>query len=189
MTTIDETGTVLVSAPIENGTEPAPGERDWMTAPIPDLVEWLVGTHHRFTREELDRGELLAEKVLRVHGARHAELAGIAGTFGELADDLRPHLEKEERILFPAIRTLVADPKRGMRLSGPIRVMEEEHAHVGGLLGRLHALTSGYVPPQDACASYRSLYECLEGLENDLHLHIHLEQNVLFPRVQALAPW
>jgi regulator of cell morphogenesis and NO signaling len=155
-----------------------------------DLIDHIVGTHHAFTREELSRLAGLIRKVCAVHESRHAELAEVRKTFWQLSDDLLPHMMKEENVLFPYIAALehgvenkapTATPPFGT-VRNPVRMMTIEHETAGALLRKLRRLTSGYVVPSDACTSYRTLYGALSGLESDLHQHIHLENNVLFPR-------
>jgi regulator of cell morphogenesis and NO signaling len=162
----------------------------WQSAPLAELIAHIEATHHAFTRSELARVAPLMAKVLEVHGAHHPELARIAQCFAAMDSDLRPHLEKEEQILFPYVRSLEA----GMRNAGccfgtvqnPIRAMQNEHEQVGDILRELRILTRDYTPPEDACASYRSLFMGLRNLEEDLHLHIYLESHLLFPRAIAL---
>jgi regulator of cell morphogenesis and NO signaling len=154
------------------------------------LVELIVTTHHVFTRQELARLDALMEKVVSVHGGRHPELAEVQNTFRLLADDLLPHMQKEENILFPYIAALEVAADGGeaaaappfMTVRNPVRMMTFEHEAAGTLLRELRRLTSGYTAPADGCISYRTLYAALENLERDLHQHIHLENNILFPR-------
>jgi len=154
------------------------------------LMAHIEAKHHAFTREELDRLHPLMERVLGVHGVRHPELAEVARLLLALESDLRPHLEKEERILFPYIRGLEGEGKACEAcfgtVSGPIRMMEQEHEEAGALLASLRRLTHGYEPPSDACGSFRSLYMGLQALEEDLHRHIFLENHLLFSRAIAL---
>ena len=153
------------------------------------LIEHIVATHHRYLDEELPLLVALATKVRDVHGERHPELAEVARLVEAATDDLVPHLAKEERVLFPAIGLMV----EGQRdfpfgvIGNPIHMMLTEHEVVGALLGELRAVTGDYAVPDDGCASYRSLYARLEELETDTFRHIHLENNVLFPAVAALA--
>lgn len=151
-----------------------------------ELIDHIEATHHLFTRQELARVAPLAEKVARVHGDRHPELQRVLECFEGLRDDLLPHLEKEERILFPFIRTLERGGSTGGMcfgsVQGPIGVMQSEHEAAGDLLRELRELTRDYTLPEDACGSYRSLFMGLKALEEDLHLHIYLESHILFPR-------
>jgi regulator of cell morphogenesis and NO signaling len=126
----------------------------------------------------------LADKVRTVHGSRHPELDEVAHLVDAIAADLEPHLLKEERILFPAIRAIAGGQREFPfgSVENPIRAMSSEHDAAGDLLARLRAVTSGYAVPADGCASYQSLYQRLEALELDTHLHIHKENHSLFPR-------
>jgi regulator of cell morphogenesis and NO signaling len=151
------------------------------------LVEHILRTHHDYLHEELPLLVALAEKVRDVHGTRHPELARVAELAREIRDDLDPHLAKEERVLFPAIRHWVGGQRSFPfgTLDNPIRMMMLEHDRAGELLDELRSVTSGYRPPADGCASYVMLYSRLEHLERDTHRHVHLENNVLFPAVTA----
>lgn len=167
----------------------APG-RDWRAASAGELIDHLLATHHAFTRAELARLLPLMTKVAGEHGERHPELLIIRTSLKALAEDLEPHLRKEEQVLFPYIRALEegrqAEPRFGT-VANPIRAMEHEHDVVGGeLLFRIRDVSRDFALPSDACASHRSLFEGLIGLEADLHEHIHLENNVLFPKALAL---
>jgi regulator of cell morphogenesis and NO signaling len=132
----------------------------------------------------------LAEKVASVHGERHPELLDVLADVKELRDDLEPHLMKEERVLFPMIRQLSeADEPVEFHcgsLRNPISMMLIEHDRAGMLLAQLRDRTDDYIAPPDACASYRALYQGLAELEADTHLHVHKENNLLFPAVAAL---
>lgn len=166
----------------------------WHTAPLPEVVDHILERYHRPLDEELPRLDQLMRKVAHVHGERHPELLEVARTFTALCDDLGPHMMKEERILFPYILKMSALANVGTPLPGspfgsiesPISVMEREHESVGTLLADLRRLTSGYVAPDDACNSFRGLLHGLAELERDTHQHIHIENNVLFPRAKAL---
>ena len=170
--------------------ELAPGDPEaWAALPPPGLAADIVATHHAYLHEELPLLAALADKVLRVHGGRHPELAEVRRLVAELAADLVPHLLKEERVLFPAI-ALLAEGHRDFpfgSIAAPITMMLAEHDRAGELLAALRAATGAYRPSADACASYRSLYERLDALEADTHLHVHKENNVLFPAVLRLA--
>ncbi len=162
---------------------------DWQAPSEPAaLTVFIETTHHRYLHAELPEIDGLADKVAGVHGERHPELAEVRRLVAELCADLEPHLQKEERVLFPAIRALV-DGTRDFpfgTVRNPIGMMSLEHDVAGELLARLRAATGGYQLPADGCASYRSLYERLAALEEDTHRHIHLENNVLFPAAVAV---
>jgi regulator of cell morphogenesis and NO signaling len=151
------------------------------------LIDHILITHHDYLHEELPLLVALAEKVRCVHVERHPELVRIAALVNEIHEDLEPHLAKEERVLFPAIREW-ADGQRSFpfgTLSNPVRMMMSEHDRAGELLEELRSVTSGYTPPADGCTSYEVLFARLAHLEFDTHRHIHLENNVLFPAVTA----
>lgn len=152
------------------------------------LADHIEATHHAYLHTELPELTALAAKVLEVHGERHPELAEVQRLVGDLHADLEPHMMKEERVLFPAIRALVGGTREFPfgTLRNPISVLTAEHDQAGERLAQLRAVTAGYVVPDDGCASYRSLYARLEHLEADTHLHIHLENNVLFPAAIAV---
>jgi len=169
--------------------EPAP-EADWPSMSPVELVDHLESTHHAYLHAEFDRLEALATKVVGVHGDRHPELLDIQAAYRALRADLEPHLTKEERALFPMIRELATAIDQPAFHCGsvrnPISMMMLEHDRAGELLTTLRSLTSGYEPPADGCASYRALFDGLAELEADTHLHVHKENNVLFPAVVAL---
>ncbi len=151
------------------------------------LVDHLEATHHAYLNEALPRLEALADKVNIVHGANHPELVTVRRLVHELRADLEPHLLKEEQVLFPMIRELAtaidAPTFHCGSLVNPIRVMLSEHDTVGELLASLRDATDQYQVPDDACGSYHALYAGLAELEADTHLHVHKENNELFPMV------
>lgn len=172
-----------------------PGREDWATMGPAALADHIERTHHAYLWRELPRIQALADKVTAVHGERHPELAEVRDRFGELRADLEPHLTREERVLFPLIRRLAGGEGGphgemplpcGGSLRNPISVMLADHDRAGELLDRLRTLTDGYAPPADGCASYRAYYQALAELEADTHLHVHKENNLLFPAVVAL---
>ncbi|HKP11832.1 MAG TPA: iron-sulfur cluster repair di-iron protein [Blastocatellia bacterium] len=164
--------------------------RDWRAASLSDLIAHINGTHHVFTREEFDRVEPLLAKVSRVYGERRPELPRIQALFLELKRELLPHLMKEEQVLFPYVRQLeLAAAGQSARpasyfgtVQNPVRMMMTEHEAAGDILRRLRELSNDFTPPEDACVTYQTLYRALEAFEQDLHQHIHLENNILFPR-------
>jgi regulator of cell morphogenesis and NO signaling len=165
------------------------GDTGWTTLDAPALADHVVDTHHRYLHQELPLLDALAAKVRSVHGERHPELADVARLVAAVRADLEPHLLKEERVLFPAIHALAGGTTEFPfgSLAKPIAMMGVEHDRAGDLLAELRAATRGYAVPADGCASYRSLYQRLEALELDTHLHIHKENHVLFPAALRLA--
>jgi regulator of cell morphogenesis and NO signaling len=168
--------------------------QDWQNQPLADLIGHINSTHHVFVRQECPRIEALAEKVFGVHGQRHLELEQVANVFAALANELSVHLMKEEQILFPYVMRLEesylagepAPPAMFGTVVNPVRMMMQEHDGAGDALRSLRELTHDYAVPDDACASYRALYQALQEFEADLHQHIHLENNILFPRAVAM---
>lgn len=157
---------------------------DWTRAALAELCDHIEQTHHRYLTEELPRLASLVDKVAKVHGGTHPELPRVREVFIGMARELLSHLQKEERVLFPLIRVLESDESAAPvgAVAAPIQRMEAEHQAAGDDLETLRELTDGFVPPADACGSYRAMLSGLEDLEQDLHRHIHKENNILFPR-------
>jgi regulator of cell morphogenesis and NO signaling len=169
--------------------------QNWSQADLEDLADHIESRHHTYLKENLPRLGKLLQDVLRAHADRHGRLLSeLSDRFAELENELVPHLAKEEQILFPYIRQIQQHRSRGQTpppmhcgtVENPILQMEYEHDHAGQALLRMRQLTSDYRLPGDACAKFRALYEGLQELESDLHEHIHLENNILFPRAIAL---
>ncbi len=181
-------------AKLLEAAQPAPPERDWQTEPLFELTAHIKHTHHRYTRDEIKRLGQLFEKVCSVHRANHPELLDVRETFEPLAQELTMHMMKEEAVLFPYIDRMeesviakepVLPPAFGAARN-PIAMMMQEHDSAGEALRAMRAATHGYVTPPDACLSYQTLYKGLAAFEAALHQHIHLENNILFPRAVAM---
>jgi regulator of cell morphogenesis and NO signaling len=175
---------------------PSNSQPDFRTTTLGELIEHILAAHHVFTRTEIARIRGLMAKVCTKHGETHLELEPLRRLFETLSSELEPHMFKEERILFPYIigledaltnRRSFSRPPFGT-VNNPIRLMMMEHDNAGHLLKEMRQLTFDYTPPPDACMSYRTLYQALDELEKDLHEHIHLENNILFPRAGELEP-
>lgn len=170
------------------------GSLDFQKATLGELIGHILDNHHVYTKEEMARLEALIDKVIAAHGGNHPELQGIGGLFQQLCADLKPHMFKEEQILFPYIvemeRSALQDRAAPFApfgtVNNPVRMMMMEHDTAGDLLRELRALSSNYTVPPDGCISYQTLYQALEAFERDLHQHIHLENNILFPRAIEL---
>ena len=170
------------------------GVLDFQNASLPELITHILETHHVFTKTEMERLQQLADKVLQAHGGNHPELVNLDELFTRLCADLKPHMFKEEQVLFPYIMAMAeaAGQNRAVpfppfgTVNNPIRMMMMEHDTAGQILRKLRALTSDYKVPADACISYQTLYQALENFERDLHQHIHLENNILFPKALDL---
>ena len=166
----------------------APNVADWDT---PFLIDYIINTHHNYVRRMLPTIQAHAAKVAQVHGDNHPETREIAAIFMDVKQELESHLMKEEQILFPSIRKLVAMQDDGASAGNgsvqqPISVMEHEHDNAGLAFDRMRKLSSGFTPPDDACTTFQLLYRELDEFERDLHMHIHLENNVLHPRAIEL---
>jgi regulator of cell morphogenesis and NO signaling len=158
------------------------------------LIGYILATHHVFTVEEIERLTPLMAKVVTRHGDGHPELFELQALFSELTDSLIPHMRKEEHVLFPFIVELERAEKAKLpapvphfgTVKNPIRMMMAEHDTDGERLKKMRDITGDYSLPEGACPSFTALYAGLEDLERDLHRHIHLENNVLFPAAAAL---
>lgn len=177
-----------VTAVLEALQGSEPGESAaWTNMSLEELARHIVDVHHDYLWREMPRLQALVEKVARVHGGRHSELAEVESLYSELVEDLSAHLSKEERILFPAIDAFFAtDAMLELpfgRLANPIQLMLAEHDRAGQIVARLRAITGDFTPPADGCGSYEAMLAGLHEMEGDLHTHIHKENNVLFPGV------
>ncbi len=184
----------LEAALLAVSTGTATAEKDWYQAPLQELIGHILQVHHAYMHQALPRIRELVRKVLHAHGARHGDmLRQVHALFNALDTELTNHLRKEEEILFPYIAAAEAHRQGGPAgpaacfgsVGNPIRQMEAEHESAGEVLAQIRKLTGGYVLPDDACPTFRALYEELERTEKDLHQHIHLENNILFPRAMA----
>lgn len=167
---------------------------DWSADSLRAVSSRVVETYHRYTREELQTIAPLADKVLSVHGERRPELAEVVTLVRELTGDMLPHMLKEEQVLFPYVAQLELAAQNGTAaptpffgtVRNPVRMMMLEHDRVGELIERLRSVTGSYTAPSSACFSYRELYRRLAELELRTHEHIHVENNIYFPRAIAL---
>jgi regulator of cell morphogenesis and NO signaling len=180
---------------IERAQQTGAPQRDWQIAPLGELVKHIVATHHEYLKLELPALSSRMEKVHAVHGARDPEtLNRMAEVFGSLREEMEMHMHKEEAILFPFIEQYGRAEAQGQpmppvpfgSIANPIAMMERDHVSAGDALGEVRTLTHDYQLPSYACSTVRALYEGLQALEADLHVHIHLENNILFPRTIAL---
>jgi len=167
---------------------------DWQREPLSELISHIRNTHHKFVREETVRLAALLQKVVSVHGRNHPELFDLQTTFAALAQELSTHLMKEEMVLFPYVIRMeeaVTEkepvvPAPFGTVANPVAMMEHEHDSAGNALRAMRQTSNDYAPPEEACASYKTLYNALAEFEADLHQHIHLENNILFPRAIAM---
>ena len=169
-------------------------ETDWNSKTLTDLIAHILSKHHAYLHSEMPRLDAMIAKVFEAHSKNHADtLRPLAKTFAALRRELEEHMWKEENILFPLIQQIEkaqstpGASRPGMPVGGPIRMMEFEHESAGNALREIRRVTSDYTVPQDGCNTYRALFDGLQTLEADLHQHIHLENNILFPRTLAIA--
>ena len=166
-------------------------EKDWASVSMSELIDHLEATHHAYLRQAEPRLSSLLQKVITAHGKNHPELNDLQHLVRDFWSDMTPHLLKEERILFSMIRQMESpvtlEEPSSCLIMGPIRVMKHEHEAVGHLLEQMRTLTNGYIPPADGCGSYHALMDELKALESDTHLHIHKENNILFPKALESA--
>lgn len=163
-------------------------------APLRRVIQHIVREHHTYCRQELPRLVMLASKVISRHGTTHPELAQIEQRIHVLRDEMFSHMQKEEEMLFPFIAKLEFELEAGREMPGaifgsvgnPIQRMMLEHDAAGALVEEMRKLSSDFQPPEGACPSYRGLYSGLQEFESDLHRHVHLENNILFPRALKL---
>lgn len=169
----------------------APPQVDWTQAPLSKLADHIVETHHAYLEAELPRLDAMAARVAQVHGDRAPETVKVYDVFKGFRAELEDHAMKEEQILFPWIKGMENGSAPGSSfpaatVASPIRCMEDEHASAGEALEKFRELTNDYQPPMDACNTWRVLYASLETLEQDMHVHIHKENSILFPRAIEL---
>ncbi len=171
--------------------ENSEGTVDYNAWPLDLLADYIEKKHHRYVRVRITEIIPFLNKVARVHGDSHLELAEVERLFGESAEELTSHMQKEEMILFPFVRQMVDAGDTPVSapfgtIQNPIRMMMHEHDHEGERFRRIAGLTDDYTPPADACNTYRVTLALLKEFEEDLHLHIHLENNILFPKAVAM---
>jgi regulator of cell morphogenesis and NO signaling len=181
----------VVEAIIEEDQElPIDIKEDARSLSLTELTHHIENTHHVFIKTTLPRLTMLLGNTLNAHKTNHPELEEVSSTFHALKTEIEAHLTKEEQVLFPIIRKLDVEgnlPSQGCGIEGPIRQMEHEHDNAGDALRTLSRLTNHNTPPADACNTYRALLDGLHELEKDLHIHIHKENNILFPRAIELV--
>jgi len=167
---------------------------DYNTWALDFLVDHIQNIHHTYVEESIPLILQYANRVAEVHGHHYTEVLEINKLFTEVANELAAHLKKEELILFPYVKQLVKAQKDGVKAAtphfgtakNPIQVMEAEHENAGDVFKEIARLTNNYTPPEEACNTFRALYAKLDEFEQDLHQHIHLENNILFPKAIQL---
>lgn len=160
---------------------------------LSQLVDYIVATHHNYVKQEMPQIQSYLERVASKHGDRHPEMRKVAEIFAAVKEEMEEHMQKEETILFPRIKETEKQSKEPDKiklsisfLQSPIYMMEEEHDHAGAAMAEIRELTNNYNPPGDACTTYRLCFAALQAFETDLHQHVHLENNILFPKAIGL---
>ncbi len=163
---------------------------------LTQLSDYIVLTHHEYVKKEMPQMYLYLHRVASKHGQRHPEMIEVFNIFELLKDEMEQHMEKEELVLFPRIKMIENhtngfDPMQGNRFStayleSPVMTMEEEHDHAGEIMDKIRNLTNNYTLPADACTTYKLCFASLQAFEADLHQHVHLENNILFPKAIVL---
>jgi regulator of cell morphogenesis and NO signaling len=178
-----------VIADLENVTSDSNISVDFDKMSLTQLANYIVLTHHDYVKRELPLIYSYLQKVVSRHGDSHPELLAVFNAFGELKLDMSEHMEKEETILFPRIMMVELYSQDNSEvqmnrsyLESPITIMEQEHENAGDLLSQIRELTNNYSLPGDACTTYRLSFAALQAFEMDMHQHIHLENNILFPK-------
>lgn len=174
----------------QNKERAASGESKWTSAPLAELTAHIKERHHQYVRDAIPRLRALLANIREKHGSKHRELEEIEKLFSDVAREMLMHMQKEEQILFPFIDAMeraangngVIEPPFFKTVKNPIYSMMKEHDSAGELMRQLHVASAGYKAPTDACTSYQAAYQGLAEFEKDLHLHVHLENNILFPR-------
>ena len=160
---------------------------------LSQLSEYIVMTHHSYVKKEMPAILGYLQKVASKHGERHPEMILVLELFKAVKEEMEHHMQKEELILFPRIKEIERQITEGREilinstyLLSPISMMEQEHDHAGSMLAEIRRLTKDYSPPEDACTTYRLSYASLKAFELDLHQHVHLENNILFPKAMQM---
>ncbi|MDH5365564.1 MAG: iron-sulfur cluster repair di-iron protein [Cyclobacteriaceae bacterium] len=169
-------------------------EQDYNRWELDFLTDYIINTHHSYVEESMPIMLQYANKVAKVHGKHAPEVVEINKLVSDIVEELTQHMKKEEEILFPLVKDMVNIMKNGDKtvsfhcgsLNNPIRVMEIEHENAGDVFKKIAELSNNYQPPEWACNTYRALYAKLEEFEQDLHQHIHLENNILFPKAVVM---
>lgn len=167
-------------------TTPGMNFKEWETG---FLCDYIVNTHHKFVSKKMPELVFYTDKIATVHGDHHPELVEVARLFAQINTELLQHLKNEEEVFFPAIKEVVAtsSEKAKVTIHSEIKRLSGEHDFAGGAMDEINKITGGYKLPADACNTYRLTFQLLEQFEDDLHIHVHLENNILFAKALELA--
>ncbi len=184
-----------ISREIEEATsEPVERSQNFASWGLPFLSDYIINTHHGYLKENTAQIAVYADKIAEVHGSRHPEVVEIARIFARIATDMAAHLREEEEVLFPAIKRIDAAGKDGTApeakdmeaLKACLVKLNHEHDEIGEAVHTIRHLAKGYAIPADVCNTFAVTYRMLKEFEDDLHKHVHLENNILFPKAGRL---
>jgi regulator of cell morphogenesis and NO signaling len=187
-------GSLLDRLNAAGGISADPDLASWETAPLAKLIQHIVRRHHGYVRDEMPRLITLSEKVVARHGSGNPDLSAVADCVRRLDQDMQTHMLKEEQVLFPHIARMEHELLAGKPLpaaffgsvKNPVSAMVDDHDAAGALLKRIRMLTNDFTLPEGACPTFRAFFSSLQEFEQDLHRHVHLENNILFPRAVKL---
>lgn len=186
---------VTIQSEIETArSEPLERSQNYAAWGLPFLADYIVNTHHGYLNENTRQIAVYVRKIAEVHGAHHPEVIEIAGIFDQIAADMEAHLREEEEVLFPAIKRIDAARKSGVEaettdlnvLKVSLGKLNREHDAIGDAVHTIRDLSKGYAIPADVCTTFVLTYRKLKEFEDDLHKHVHLENNILFPKAARL---
>lgn len=168
---------------------PVSGAMNFKEWDLSFLSDYIVNTHHKFVLKNLPELVFYTQKIANVHGDHHPELIEVESLFAKINEELLQHLKNEEEVLFPAIKKAEknASAEVNSTIVSEITRMQGEHEFAGGAMDKINILTNNYLIPEDACNTYRVSLKLLEQFEDDLHVHVHLENNILYPKALKLA--
>jgi regulator of cell morphogenesis and NO signaling len=168
---------------------PVSGAMNFKVWDLGFLSDYIVNTHHKFVLKNLPELVFYTQKIANVHGDHHPELIEVASLFTKINEELLQHLKNEEEVLFPAIKEAEKNATAQVKATivSEITRMQGEHEFAGGAMDKINVLTNNYFIPEDACNTYRVSLKLLEQFEDDLHIHVHLENNILYPKALKLA--
>jgi regulator of cell morphogenesis and NO signaling len=168
---------------------PVSGAMNFKEWDLSFLSDYIVNTHHKFVLKNLPELVFYTQKIANVHGDHHPELIEVADLFTKINEELLQHLKNEEEVLFPAIKEAEKNDSIQVKATiiSEIKRMQGEHEFAGDAMDKINVLTNNYLIPEDACNTYRVSLKLLEQFEDDLHIHVHLENNILYPKALKLA--
>ena len=174
--------------------QPVDRGHDFVSWELPFLIDYIINVHHHYLKNETGIIKTYVDKIANVHGTKHIELEEISRLFNKIAGDMAEHLKTEEEVLFPLVRRIYSTDKTGIKpdaddvkkLASSLDSLKVDHTEIGDAIHKIRHLSKNYYVPNDACNAYVIAYTKLKEFEDDLHKHVHLENNILFPGSAAL---